>query len=89
MEKILINTPDCQIRNTCWENWESVKEMFPEKGVVIITDDNVKQIYGNRFPEVPVFSVTPGEESKKLEVIEYLAEKLLEEELTGQDLYWQ
>jgi 3-dehydroquinate synthase len=46
---------------------------------VIITDDNVKRQYGNRFPEAPVFAVTPGEVSKKLEVIEHLAERLLEE----------
>ena len=36
------------------------------------------EFYGDKFPEVPVFSVTPGEESKKLEVIEHLAEKLLD-----------
>jgi len=53
--------------------------MLPETGVVIITDDNVKKLYGNSFPPFPVLSVTPGEGSKKLAVIEHLAEKLLEE----------
>lgn len=52
--------------------------MIPENGVVIITDDNVKRLYGNRFPKIPVFSVKPGEESKKLQVIGSLADKLLE-----------
>ena len=50
-----------------------------EKGTVIITDDNVKKLYGSRFPKVPVFSLLPGESSKKLEVIEDMAGKLLAE----------
>jgi 3-dehydroquinate synthase len=79
LEKILVNTPETRSEILVGENWESVKEMLPETGVIIITDDNIKNIYGNRFPAFPVLSVTPGESSKKLEVIEYLAKKLLEE----------
>jgi len=37
----------------------------------------VNRLYGDKFPKIPVFSLSPGEESKKLEVIEYLAEQLL------------
>jgi 3-dehydroquinate synthase len=79
LEKIHIKTPYASSDILVGEDWESVKEMLPEKGAVIITDDNVNQIYGDRFPSIPVFSVKPGEVSKKLEVIEFLAEKLLEE----------
>lgn len=78
MEKIYVNTPGSSSEILVGENWECVKEMLPERGTVIITDHNIRSIYGDRFPEVPVFSVTPGEESKKLEVIELLAGKLLE-----------
>jgi len=78
LEKILINTPDVSSEILVGENWEYVREMLPERRAVIITDDNVRELYGDRFPEVPVFSVKPGEDSKKLEVVEYLAEKLLE-----------
>jgi len=46
---------------------------------VIITDENIQNLYNLRFPGIPVIAVTPGEESKKLEVIESLAEKLLAE----------
>jgi len=60
------------------ENWESVSGLLPGKGAVIVTDDNIFRLYGNRFPEVPVFTIPPGEESKKLGVIEHLAEKLLD-----------
>jgi 3-dehydroquinate synthase len=78
LERIYVNTPGARSEILVGENWEKVKEMLPEKGVIIITDDNVRNLYGDKFPDVPVFSVTPGEESKKLKVIEHLAGKLLE-----------
>jgi len=78
LERIFVNTPGSRSEILVGENWESVREMLPEKGAVIITDDNVRNLYGDKFPSVPVFSVAPGEESKKLVVIENLAGKLLE-----------
>lgn len=78
MEKIIINTPGSRSEILVGENWESVTGLLPQRGVVIITDDNVRRLYGDRFPKVPLLTVSPGEGSKKLEVIEYLAEKLLE-----------
>lgn len=78
MEKILVNTPGARSEILVGENWEAVKGMLPETGVIIITDDNIKNLYGNSFPAFPALSVTPGEDSKKLEVIEYLAKKLLD-----------
>ena len=79
MEKIEIITPGCRSEIFVGEKWESVSALIPDKGTVIITDDNVKQLYGDRFPKVPVFSLSPGERSKKLEVIEDIAGKLLDE----------
>ena len=76
MEKIVINTPGFRSEILVGESWETVKTIIPENGVVIITDDNVLKIYGDRFPKVPVLSIAPGEASKKLEVIEQLSEKL-------------
>jgi 3-dehydroquinate synthetase len=35
-------------------------------------------LYGKNFPDFPVLVVKPGEQSKRLEVISKLAEKLLE-----------
>ncbi|TAL60375.1 MAG: 3-dehydroquinate synthase [Bacteroidetes bacterium] len=78
MEKIVINTPGSRSEICVGVNWESVTELLPEQGVVIITDDNVHRLYGDRFPRANSFTVPPGEQSKKLEVIEKLAEKLLE-----------
>ena len=79
MEKITINTPGFTSEILVGEKWETVAGMLPEKGAVIITDDNVSHLYGSKFPKVPVFSISPGEGSKKLETIEYLAEQLLDE----------
>jgi 3-dehydroquinate synthase len=78
LEKIEINTPGYKSEIFVGEKWESVLTLIPDKGTVIITDDNVKQLYGSRFPKVPVFSLSPGERSKKLEVIEDMAGKLLD-----------
>jgi 3-dehydroquinate synthase len=78
LEKIIINTPFSRSEIWVGEKWESVSRLLPEKGVVIITDENISRLYGDRFPDFPVLTVTPGEGSKKLEVVERLAEKLLE-----------
>ena len=77
MEKIAIHTPSFRSEILVGERWDAVSGLLPEKGVIIITDDNVNRLYGDKFPKIPVFSLSPGEESKKLEVIEYLAEQLL------------
>jgi len=78
LEKIVINTSGSRSEILVGQNWESVNGLLPESGVVIITDDNVRSLYGDRFPKVPLFTVSPGESSKNLEVIKHLAEKLLE-----------
>jgi 3-dehydroquinate synthase len=78
LEKIIINIPGSRSEILVGENWQSVTSLLPENGVAIITDDNVRHLYGNRFPKVPLFAVTPGEGSKKMDVVERLAKKLLE-----------
>ena len=79
LEKIEINTPGYLSEIYVGRKWETVTDMIPEKGVVILTDNNVRQIYGSKFPGAPVLSIIPGEVSKKLEVVERLADQLLEE----------
>lgn len=78
MEKILINTPSGHSEIHIGTEWESFKKLLPEKGVAIITDDNVNGFYGDKFSEYPVISITPGEESKQLDVIERISSKLLD-----------
>lgn len=78
LEKIVIKTGDSVSEILVGAGWEIVHELLPGSNVVILSDHNITRIYGDRFPDFPVFQVSPGEESKKLEVVEMLAEKLLE-----------
>jgi len=78
LEKIVINTNGSVSEILIGKNWESVTELLPETGVAIITDNNIQRIYGGRFPDFPVFTIKAGEASKNLEVIESLAERLIE-----------
>ncbi|MBE0676598.1 MAG: 3-dehydroquinate synthase [Bacteroidales bacterium] len=59
--------------------WGRVSSLLPEDAdIVIITDDNVRRIYGSSFPDYPVLSVAPGEESKSLAIVGKLIEDLLQ-----------
>jgi 3-dehydroquinate synthase len=78
LERIVITASGTISEIFVGKPWETVAEMLPESGVVIITDENVFNIYGNRFPAFPVSKIIPGEESKRLKIIENLAEQLLE-----------
>lgn len=78
MERITINTTDNKSEIFVGESWETAFSLIPEKGTVIITDTKVNLLYGSRFHGIPVISITPGEDSKKMKVVEDLAEQLLE-----------
>lgn len=78
MEKITIKTNGSVSEIFIGRKWETVNELLPETGVVIITDNNVQRFYGDRFPDFPVYSVKAGEPSKQLETIESLAVRLID-----------
>ncbi len=78
MERIIINTPGSVSEILVGESWENVTGLLPGSGAVIVTDENIFRLYGDRFPELPVLKIAAGEESKKLEVVSDLAEKLLD-----------
>lgn len=77
MNRITININDHKSEIYVGLHWEEVKHFLPDTDTVIITDDNVKQIYGRRFPSIPVISIKPGEDSKNISTIAGLAKKLL------------
>jgi len=82
LERISINTNNHTSDIYVGESRTNILNYMPDKKAVIITDDNVRKIYGDEFPSFPVFSITPGEGSKNLKTIEMLAGRLLE---TGLD----
>lgn len=60
------------------EEWTGFRKFVPEKNIVVITDDNILRIYGDQFNDLPVISITPGEKSKNLGLINDLTGKLLD-----------
>jgi len=78
LEIIRINTQSGNSEIQIGSAWELLSKLLPEKGVVIVTDENVKRLYGAKFPDFPVLTLTPGEESKQLKEIEKLSLRLLE-----------
>lgn len=51
---------------------------LPDKKLFIITDTNVKRLYGHSFPPGTVLTVEPGEQSKSMDVVGELCGGLLE-----------
>ncbi|MGQ9619870.1 MAG: 3-dehydroquinate synthase [Bacteroidales bacterium] len=78
MNRITINLNNNKSEIHIGLKWTEVSRFLPLAGTVIITDDNVRRIYGCHFPALPVFSIKPGEESKNPYTIVELAEKLLD-----------
>ncbi len=77
LDKILITTKDSVSAILVGPRWEAVVKLLPESNVAIVTDDNVFRIYGKSFPGFPVLKIKPGEESKRLKVVESLCGQLL------------
>ena len=75
--KIVINTTFHTSEILIGENWINFSNYFSGKDAVIVTDENLLKLYGKNFQGFPVLSVTPGEKSKRLEVINDLTGKLL------------
>ena len=78
MEKIIINTGSSVSEILIGARWEDVRGMLPESDVAVITDNNIYRIYGEGFPDFPVFQIKAGETSKNIEVVETLAERLID-----------
>ena len=77
MKRITINTAFNKSEIFIGEDWKNFRKYHPGNNTVIITDDNILKLYGNYFNDCQVLSITPGEKSKTLVVINELAEKLL------------
>jgi len=77
LKRISLNTENHVSEILIGETRLNISNYIPDGKVVIITDDNVGKLYGNEFPPFPVLSFKPGEESKNLKTIEFLAEGVL------------
>lgn len=79
LETITVNTAEGNSVIYTGADWRMVAGIIPRSGVIIITDDNVRSIYGGSFPRYPVISIAPGEKSKSLETIGAVVEQMLQE----------
>jgi 3-dehydroquinate synthase len=59
------------------ETLERLDKYIPPENVVIITDINVKNFYGHKFPPHPIITVETGEKIKTLHTVEYICEELV------------
>lgn len=80
MEKIVIKGYNVDSTIIVDERFEDVIKYLPNKRVFIITDKNVENLYQNRFPKAPVYSIKPGEKSKQLGYVENIYRWLLEKD---------
>jgi 3-dehydroquinate synthase len=77
LEKIIIETANQKSIVAIGEKWTSAAGYIPAGKGVIITDDNLLRLYGDKFPALPVISVKPGEGSKCLATVEDISTQLL------------
>ncbi len=77
MRQIKINTESGRSILVIGGSVNDLASFLPDKKIFIITDHNVKNLYGSLFPSGTVLQVTPGEQSKTMSVVEELCKSLL------------
>ncbi|MEZ4999035.1 MAG: hypothetical protein R2758_16840 [Bacteroidales bacterium] len=78
MKRIRINTPEGKSILLMGGTVRDILPLLPRKGLFIITDTNVRKIYGTIFPPGEVLTIEPGEKSKTLAVAGELCRQMLE-----------
>lgn len=77
MEKLIFTTGSGKSEILVGADWRIVNGMIDMSGAVIITDSNVRSIYGKDFPELPVITIEAGEKSKSIASVEQVLLELL------------
>ncbi|MFU8770398.1 MAG: 3-dehydroquinate synthase, partial [Desulfotignum sp.] len=60
------------------ERLGNLADHLPDQPLVIITDENVKSLYGHAFPKVPVITIGTGEKIKTLATVETILHRLID-----------
>ena len=60
------------------EAFAGLERHLPSSGSVVVTDENVLELYGGALPTLPVLSIAAGEGAKTLETVRGLYERLFE-----------
>lgn len=80
MRQIEIQGNTSRSRILVGESLERLSDYIPGKNVVIITDENVKALYGKSFPAFPVITIGMGEGIKTLQTASDIFQELLDME---------
>ena len=78
MNRIRINSTEGKSLLILGGTVHDIMPLLPQKGLFIITDNNVSRLSGDSFPRAVVLTVEAGERSKTMPVIESLCRQLLE-----------
>ena len=78
MKKIQVKLKNRQSTLIVGECLDNLSEYLDGRKCYIITDRNVNELYGVRFPECPVYIVEPGERSKDIKVVADICRWLLD-----------
>ncbi|MDZ7636588.1 MAG: 3-dehydroquinate synthase family protein [Bacteroidales bacterium] len=78
MQNIRINTSQGKSLLIMAGAMNDLGRLLPDRGLFIITDTNVRRIYGSLFPGGEVLETEPGEKSKTLAVAGDICRRLLE-----------
>jgi 3-dehydroquinate synthase len=60
------------------ERLANVGAYLPNQPLVVITDENIKALYGHAFPKAPVITIGTGEQIKTLVTVEYILKQLVD-----------
>jgi 3-dehydroquinate synthase len=80
MKTITISTPSGQSKILIGESLKNVRRYLPPGKTIIITDDNILNLYGKDFPDCPVISIGLGEKNKTLATLELIFTELIKYE---------
>ena len=60
------------------ESLDRAGDHIPDNSrLVIVTDENIRRLYGSRFPEAPVITIGTGEKTKTLATIEFILREMV------------
>ena len=80
MKSITIKTKDKVSQIFIGERLQNLSKYIPRGKCIIITDDNIMHLYAGLLPSLPTIVIGTGEKNKTLETLDYIAEKLVENE---------
>ncbi len=77
MKKLEISAGTGASRLLVGETLVALEREVPMESAIVITDDNVWKVCGNRFPDWPVIRIGTGEEIKTLDTVQRIYERLV------------